>query len=92
VVGRIGAASDPRPAVRPPMPVLDLLAVAVGRGLARALVPRRPSPTRPPAAAIPIALPSAPAVGRGSAAPRPALRAPAPRPGLRLVRGGPDGG
>ncbi len=68
--------------VRPPAaPVLDLLAVAIGRGVARVLVSRPRTPVGPPAAGV------APA----AATPAPA-RAPVgarSRARLQLVRGGP---
>jgi hypothetical protein len=93
VVGRIGGeavAARPAPVRARPVPVLDALAVAVGRGLAWALVPRRPAATGP-------VLPDA---GRGTptvvmASPRSAVPARGTAAGrrvrLELVRGGLDG-
>jgi hypothetical protein len=97
VVGRIGAlagvaaeaaAARPAPVGTPrPVPVLDALAVALGRGLAWALVPRRPAPAAVESCApVPSVVPSA---GR---APAPGPRAGARRRArLQLVRGTRDG-
>jgi hypothetical protein len=93
VVGRIGepafalaadrAADADRPGRAPLMaiasPLVDRVAVAIGRGLARALVPRRPVPAARPE--------GAPRAVRATPLPSPART----RARLHLVRGGPGG-